>query len=71
MSLVNAFSGGRPFERFTIQAFADPNGFAGVDGIFRFRPDGSIERGLAVIEVSGQGFTVISPAPATFLTPGF
>lgn len=71
VSLVNAFSGGRPFERFTIQAFADPNGFAGVDGIFRFRPDGSIERGLAVIEVSGQGFTVISPAPATFLTPGF
>ena len=28
-----------------------PSGFAGVDGIFRLRTDGLIQRGLAVLEV--------------------
>ena len=33
----------------------DPNGFAGVDGIFRFNPDGTSERGLAVLEMTPDG----------------
>ena len=42
------------------------NGFSGVDGIFRFRPDGTNERGLAVLEVKGSAAVVVSPAPSTF-----
>ena len=38
-------------------------GFAGVNGIFRFTPEGTNERGLAVRD---QQVEVISPAPTTF-----
>jgi ABC-type branched-subunit amino acid transport system substrate-binding protein len=71
MSLVALLAGGRPYERFTEAALTDPNGFAGVDGIFRFRDDGSTERGLAVLQVSPSGFTVVDPAPQAFPAAGF
>ncbi|PCJ60750.1 MAG: penicillin-binding protein activator [Rhodospirillaceae bacterium] len=41
-------------------------GFAGVDGIFRFHPDGLVERGLAVLQVGHRGPRVVSPAPVKF-----
>lgn len=44
----------------------NPAGFAGIDGIFRFRADGISERGLAVLEVRPDGLKVVSPAPVTF-----
>ncbi len=67
VALINSFADtGEPFQRYTLTTFQDPNGFKGIDGIFRFRPDGTIERGLAVVEVRGSGFTVVSPQPATF-----
>ena len=44
----------------------NPSGFTGVDGLFRFRPDGLVQRGLAVLEVQPQGNVVISPAPQSF-----
>ena len=70
VSLVALLSGGTPYQRFTAQALTDPNGFTGVDGIFRFSPDGSAERGLAILGVTPDGFTVISPAPTTFQPQG-
>lgn len=54
---------------FTPESLADPSGFAGVDGIFRFRPDGLVERGLAVLEIDRTGSRVVSPAPETFEQP--
>ena len=57
---------GPAYHRFTQSALMDPNGFAGVDGIFRFNPDGTSERGLAILEVTPDGFNVVSPAPKTF-----
>ena len=42
------------------------SGFAGIDGIFRFRPDGTNERGLAVLRVAPTGGQVVSPAPRSF-----
>ena len=42
------------------------DGFVGVDGLFRFREDGTIERGLAVYTVRGGGFRVLDPAPERF-----
>ena len=44
----------------------NPSGFAGIDGVFRFRPEGTNQRGLAVMRVTPQGGQVIAPAPKTF-----
>lgn len=44
-----------------------PQGFAGADGLFRFGPDGVIERGLAILEVQPRGLLkIIAPAPTSF-----
>ena len=56
---------------FSAGALTNPSGFAGVDGIFRLRPDGLIQRGLAVLEVHRNGNTVVSPAPTTFQALGY
>jgi branched-chain amino acid transport system substrate-binding protein len=56
---------------FSAAALTNPSGFAGVDGIFRLRPDGLIQRGLAVLEVHRNGNTVVSPAPTTFQAIGY
>jgi hypothetical protein len=66
IALVANLANGAPYHRFTQQALMDPNGFAGVDGIFRFDADGASERGLAVLEVQPDGFHIVSPAPKTF-----
>lgn len=55
---------------FTPEAMTNPRGFAGIDGIFRFRPDGLSERGLAVLEIQAGKARVIDRAPTAFLTPG-
>ena len=70
ISLVALLAPGAPYHRFTLAALIDPNGFTGANGIFRFRQDGSIERGLAVLAVDPNGFTVASPAPTTFQSSG-
>ena len=56
---------------FSATALTNPSGFAGVDGIFRLRADGLIQRGLAVLEVHRNGNTVVSPAPTTFQALGY
>ncbi len=48
------------------RAITQASGFAGIDGIFRFRPSGEIQRGLAVLEVGKNGIAVLDPAPVTF-----
>jgi ABC-type branched-subunit amino acid transport system substrate-binding protein len=70
ISLVALLAKGTPYKRFTRAALTDPNGFEGVDGIFRFNPDGTAERGLAVMEVTPQGFREVDPAPRTFVKSG-
>jgi branched-chain amino acid transport system substrate-binding protein len=71
VSLVALLSSGPPYHRFTREALIDPNGFSGIDGIFRFNPDGTTDRGLAVLRIDpGGGLTVISPAPRTFQASG-
>lgn len=46
-------------------------GFAGVNGIFRLRPDGTNERGLAVATVRNNQLVVLDPAPRSFGGAGF
>jgi ABC-type branched-subunit amino acid transport system substrate-binding protein len=55
---------GRP--DYTPQALLNPNGFSGIDGIFRFLPNGRIERALAVHQIGGMSTRVIAPAAKTF-----
>jgi ABC-type branched-subunit amino acid transport system substrate-binding protein len=69
VSLVALLSQGAPYHRFTAAALMDPNGFSGVNGIFRFNADGTSERGLAVLEMTANGPIVASPAPTTFQRP--
>jgi hypothetical protein len=45
----------------------DPNGYAGVDGIFRFTRNSLVERGLAVMAITENGPTVIDSAPDRFV----
>lgn len=46
-------------------------GFQGVGGIFRLRPDGTNERGLAVATIQNKQVVVIDPAPKSFSGAGF
>lgn len=52
---------------FSPASLTNPNGFAGpANGIFRLRPDGRVDRGLAVLQVRGQELLTVDPAPAMF-----
>ncbi|MEM9468913.1 MAG: penicillin-binding protein activator [Pseudomonadota bacterium] len=51
---------------FNRAALTNPNGFAGTDGIFRFGNNGLVERGLAILELSGGKTIEVSPAPRSF-----
>ncbi len=53
-------------EAISQDAILNPNGFTGVDGLFRFTKDGLVQRGLAVLEVEPQGNIAVSPAPQNF-----
>jgi ABC-type branched-subunit amino acid transport system substrate-binding protein len=55
--------GPAPYDRANL---TNPNGFAGVDGLFRLHPNGVAERGLAVLEVTPDGSRVLDPAPQTW-----
>jgi Periplasmic binding protein len=52
--------------RYTARQLTRNSGFAGVDGLFRLRADGTSERGLAVLEIQKFGPRVIDRAPSIF-----
>lgn len=60
--------GGAP-PAYTREMFMKPSGFAGIDGIFRFTPEGTVERGVAVLEVRDPRPIVVDPAPYAFAPP--
>ena len=66
VSLVAALVKTQGAARFSEEVLTNASGFAGIDGVFRFRPDGTNQRGLAVMRVTTSGPQVISPAPKTF-----
>jgi branched-chain amino acid transport system substrate-binding protein len=53
-------------DSFNQAALTNISGFNGADGVFRFRADGTNERGLAVMEIADDSAKVISPAPRSF-----
>jgi ABC-type branched-subunit amino acid transport system substrate-binding protein len=52
-------------------ALTQGSGFVGVNGIFRLRPDGTNERGLAIAQIRNSQVVVIDPAPRSFSGAGF
>ncbi len=69
VSLALSLSGHPKEQRYSAQHLTRASGFAGVDGLFRFLPDGTSERGLAIIEVKKFGGKVIDTAPTSFSRP--
>lgn len=53
-------------DAFSIQRLTAPSGFVGVTGIFRFKADGTVQRGLAILEVNNGVATMVSAAPRSF-----
>ena len=53
-------------QRFAPETLTNPSGFAGIDGLFRFRSDGSNERGLAVMKVASGGSMPVAGSPKSF-----
>ncbi|MBU6234823.1 MAG: penicillin-binding protein activator [Alphaproteobacteria bacterium] len=48
-------------------AFMNANGFSGVDGIFRFRSNGLVERGMAVLQIGAGNAHLLEAAPTSFV----
>ncbi len=70
VSLVAALVKTQGAQRFSDEILTNASGFSGIDGIFRFRPDGTNQRGLAVLRVTPSGGQVVSPAPKAFSASG-
>lgn len=51
---------------FPMARLMDDGGFTGIDGPFRFRRDGVVERALEVSQVGAGGLSVVSPPPGKF-----
>jgi branched-chain amino acid transport system substrate-binding protein len=67
MSLAVSLSQNPPGQRYTESTLTRGSGFQGVDGLFRLLPNGTSERGLAILEVREGGSQVLQPAPNSFV----
>lgn len=54
----------------TREQITSANGFAGVNGVFRFRNDGGNDRGLALMQLRGGEAVIIEGAPRSLTVPG-
>ncbi len=65
--LINRIGGrwqmGKPFP---VSVLTDRGGFSGIDGAFRFLPNGEVQRAMEVQQIGPGGFTTVSPAPRNF-----
>src|SRR5436305_4476079 len=66
VALVAALARTQGAQRFAPETLTNPSGFAGIDGLFRFRSDGTNERGLAVMRVESGGSRPVAGSPKSF-----
>jgi hypothetical protein len=66
VALVAALARTQGPQRFSPDVLTNPSGFAGIDGLFRFRADGTNERGLAVMRVGSGGGVAVAGSPKNF-----
>ena len=71
IAAIGALVGAGQSNALTGAALTQGAGFQGVGGIFRLRPDGTNQRGLAVATIQNRQVVVIDPAPASFSGAGF
>jgi ABC-type branched-subunit amino acid transport system substrate-binding protein len=70
VALVAALVKTQGKQRFAEDVLTNSSGFTGIDGLFRFRPDGTNQRGLAVMRVGPSGGQIVSPPPRSFTGSG-
>ncbi|WP_213775633.1 penicillin-binding protein activator [Bradyrhizobium sp. dw_78] len=68
VALVAALARTQGPQRFSSDVLTNPSGFSGIDGLFRFRADGTNERGLAVMRVGSGGGAAVAGSPKSFGT---
>jgi ABC-type branched-subunit amino acid transport system substrate-binding protein len=66
VALVAALARTQGGQRYSPEVLTNPSGFAGIDGLFRFRADGTNERGLAVMRVASNGSVPVAGSPKSF-----
>ncbi len=66
VALVAALARTQGGQRYSPEVLTNPSGFAGIDGLFRFRSDGTNERGLAVMRVTAGGGQIVAGSPKSF-----
>jgi ABC-type branched-subunit amino acid transport system substrate-binding protein len=66
VALVAALARTQGGQRFSSDVLINPSGFAGIDGLFRFRADGTNERGLAVMRAAAGGGQPVAGSPKSF-----
>jgi hypothetical protein len=66
VALVAALARTQGPQRFAPEVLTSASGFAGIDGLFRFRADGTNERGLAVMRVGSGGGVPVAGSPKSF-----
>jgi len=55
------------FTDFVDYSIDNKNGFEGIDGVFRFLPNGAVQRNLAVLQVGNGKFEILDPSIGKFL----
>jgi ABC-type branched-subunit amino acid transport system substrate-binding protein len=66
VALVAALAKTQGGQRFSAEVLTSASGFAGIDGLFRFRSDGTNERGLAVMKVGSGASQAVAGSPKSF-----
>ena len=66
VALVAALARTQGGQRYSPDVLTNPSGFAGIDGLFRFRAEGTNERGLAVMRVGSGGSVPVAGSPKSF-----
>ena len=70
VSLAAALVRTQGSQRFAEPVLTNPSGFSGADGVFRFKPDGTNDRALAVLEIRNGATATVSPAPKALSPSG-
>ncbi len=66
VALVAALARTQGPQRFAPETLTNASGFSGIDGLFRFRSDGTNQRGLAVMRVASGGGQPVAGSPKSF-----
>lgn len=57
--------------RFAAEELTQSSGFAGINGLFRLRPDGTNDHALAIVTIDNGQFATVDPAPQSFQPLGY